>query len=80
MCYFFKKRVEACQNLTVYNLFFFLYFKSVDFARPDSVMDGVSVYKARLAMGEALANTVCKKLGKTIDIDVVIPVCWSMLC
>jgi amidophosphoribosyltransferase len=40
-------------------------------------MDGVSVYKARLAMGEALANTVSRKLGHNIDIDVVIPVRFS---
>ncbi|KAJ3414580.1 citrate (Si)-synthase [Chytridiales sp. JEL 0842] len=49
-------------------------FEYVYFARPDSIMDGVSVYKARLAMGEALANTVAKELGKNLDIDVVIPV------
>jgi amidophosphoribosyltransferase len=49
-------------------------FEYVYFARPDSIMDGVSVYKARLAMGEALANAVTKQLGKNMDIDVVIPV------
>ena len=38
-------------------------------------MDGISVYKSRLAMGEALADQVIKKLGtKGIDVDVVIPV------
>ncbi|KNC98620.1 amidophosphoribosyltransferase [Spizellomyces punctatus DAOM BR117] len=49
-------------------------FEYVYFARPDSIMDGVSVYKARLAMGEALAEAVLRKLGKHMDVDVVIPV------
>ncbi|KAJ3372605.1 amidophosphoribosyltransferase [Allomyces arbusculus] len=49
-------------------------FEYVYFARPDSILDGVSVYKARLAMGEALAHQVVKQLGKNHDIDVVIPV------
>lgn len=49
-------------------------FEYVYFARPDSIIDHVSVYKARLAMGEALAKQVVKKLGKDNDIDVVIPV------
>lgn len=38
------------------------------------MMDGISVYKARLAMGEALANAVVRKLGDDMDVDVVIPV------
>ncbi|KAI9365164.1 amidophosphoribosyltransferase [Pilaira anomala] len=49
-------------------------FEYVYFARQDSIMDGISVYKARLSMGEALADQVTRSLGKDMDIDVVIPV------
>lgn len=49
-------------------------FEYVYFSRPDSIMDGISVYKCRLAMGEALADEVARKLGADMDIDVIIPV------
>ena len=48
-------------------------FEHVYFARPDSLMDSISVYKARLRMGQRLAEKV-KRLRPNHDIDVVIPV------
>ncbi|MBK7646516.1 MAG: amidophosphoribosyltransferase [Betaproteobacteria bacterium] len=48
-------------------------FEYVYLARPDSVIDGVSVYESRLAMGEKLAEKV-KKFIPVEEIDVVIPI------
>ena len=48
-------------------------FEHVYFARPDSLMDGISVYKARLRMGEYLANKI-KRVYPDHDIDVVLPI------
>ena len=48
-------------------------FEYVYLARPDTVIDGVSVYEARLAMGELLAEKV-KKVIPVDEIDVVIPI------
>ncbi|MFL0778131.1 MAG: amidophosphoribosyltransferase [Prochlorococcus sp.] len=48
-------------------------FEYVYLARPDSVMSGVSVYEARLRMGDRLANTI-KKHTPRGDIDVVMPI------
>ena len=48
-------------------------FEYVYLARPDTVMDGVPVYEARLAMGELLAEKV-KQSIPVEEIDVVIPI------
>ncbi|HEX6018163.1 MAG TPA: amidophosphoribosyltransferase [Burkholderiaceae bacterium] len=48
-------------------------FEYVYLARPDSVIDGVSVYQARLNLGETLAQRVISTMPPSA-IDVVIPI------
>lgn len=48
-------------------------FEHVYFARPDSILDNVSVYKARLRMGEYLAEKILRVFPDH-DIDAVIPI------
>ncbi|HSV78646.1 MAG TPA: amidophosphoribosyltransferase [Ramlibacter sp.] len=48
-------------------------FEFVYLARPDSELDGISVYQARLNLGEALAKRVISTVPPN-EIDVVIPI------
>jgi amidophosphoribosyltransferase len=48
-------------------------FEYVYLARPDSVMNGISVYEARLRLGNRLADTIAKYTPRG-DIDVVMPI------
>jgi amidophosphoribosyltransferase len=48
-------------------------FEHVYFARPDSLMDGISVYKTRMRQGETLAKKI-RRLRPDLHIDVIIPI------
>ena len=48
-------------------------FEYVYFARPDSILDNISVYRARMRMGEKLASKVLREYPDH-DIDVIIPI------
>ena len=48
-------------------------FEHVYFARPDSLMDGISVYKTRMRQGESLAKKV-RRVRPELHIDVIIPI------
>lgn len=61
---------EQCSNNPSYHPCIFEY---VYFARPDSTIDKVSVYGARVNMGNKLGEKI-KKEWDDLDIDVVIPI------
>ncbi|MDP2416359.1 MAG: amidophosphoribosyltransferase [Hydrogenophaga sp.] len=61
---------EQCAEKTSHNPCVFEY---VYLARPDSVLDGISVYQARLNMGITLAKRVVSTVPPN-EIDVVIPI------
>jgi len=63
-------RSHACAQKTMHAPCMFEY---VYLARPDSLIDGVSVYEARLKMGEFLAEKFRRTMPH-VDIDVVIPI------
>ena len=65
-----KVHAEQCAESPTLNpcIFEFVYL-----ARPDSVMDGISVYQARLNLGETLAKRVISTVPPN-EIDVVIPI------
>ena len=65
-----RVHTEQCAEKSVLNPCMFEY---VYLARPDSVLDGISVYQARLNMGETLAQRVISTMPPS-DIDVVIPI------
>ena len=48
-------------------------FEYVYLARPDSLIDGASVYETRLHMGEKLADKI-RRQYRSLDVDVVIPI------
>ncbi|HEY8069404.1 MAG TPA: amidophosphoribosyltransferase [Burkholderiales bacterium] len=61
---------QQCAESTALNPCIFEY---VYLARPDSLIDGASVYEARLHMGEKLAEKI-KRQYQHLQIDVVIPI------
>jgi amidophosphoribosyltransferase len=65
-----KIHTKQCAEIKSYSPCIFEY---VYLARPDSVIDSVSVYKARLKMGEKLADKILR-LYPDHDIDVVVPI------
>jgi len=65
-----RVHAEQCAESPALNPCMFEY---VYLARPDSVIDGISVYQARLNLGETLAQRVINTMPPS-EIDVVIPI------
>jgi amidophosphoribosyltransferase len=61
---------KQCAEITLHTPCLFEY---IYFARPDSIIDGISVHQARTRMGELLAKKILREFPNH-DINVVIPI------
>ena len=70
---FIDKNGEIFSEICAREKFRSCIFEFVYLARPDSMIDGISVHKARMRMGEKLAEKISQNLNSE-KIDVVVPV------